>query len=123
MARFPLIFYTPIYLGNIYERTTPLSATLSTGAAHDAETARLVTRALFYSALVSLFFNILLPPFIAPPPPRPNQTRTAQDSVRAHMRVPASLTLPSLWAAGHLSLAGCMLATLYVPAPLTPTHD
>lgn len=79
MAWFPLLFYTTIYVGDLYKRSTPLSASPpisipSTASpeerlsmllnARNAEATRLGSLALFYSSLLALFMNIVVPMFI-----------------------------------------------------------
>ena len=79
MAWFPLLFYTTVYIGDLYKRSTPLSASPpipqpppssdeyinAINAARDAEATRLGSRALFYSALLALFVNVVMPMFVA----------------------------------------------------------
>ncbi|KAF5384381.1 hypothetical protein D9615_003131 [Tricholomella constricta] len=112
IAWFPLLFYTTIYIGDLYKRATPTSAT-ATPAARDAEATRLGTRALFYSAILALLLNVLLPAFVATPATR-TRTRTRTRARRPWLDVPerAKVNLASLWAASHLVLGLCMLGTL-----------
>ncbi|PFH53502.1 hypothetical protein AMATHDRAFT_54630 [Amanita thiersii Skay4041] len=68
LAWFPVLFYTTIYIGDIHKNAilassvSPLSS--QERAELDAEATRLGSRALFYSALVSLFGNVVLPYFV-----------------------------------------------------------
>ena len=81
IAWFPLLFYTTIYIGDLYKRSTPLSASPTVSIppalspeqklnillnARDAEATRLGSLALFYSSLLALFVNIMVPMFVAP---------------------------------------------------------
>ncbi|KAF8056981.1 major facilitator superfamily domain-containing protein [Lyophyllum atratum] len=122
IAWFPILFYTTIYIGDLYRRSTPLAATPSP-AARDAEATRLGTRALFFSAILSLFLNLVLPAFVATPATRTRRSRVGVGSgareevggVWAWVRVPERMkvNLASLWAVSQLVLAGSMLATLF----------
>jgi solute carrier family 45, member 1/2/4 len=74
MAWYPLMFYTSIYIGDLYKRANPLAhdnldtETLRQNAlARDAEATRLGSRALFYSSVVALILTWLLPGVVAAP--------------------------------------------------------
>ncbi|KAF8062461.1 major facilitator superfamily domain-containing protein [Lyophyllum atratum] len=123
IAWFPILFYTTIYIGDLYRRSTPLASTPSP-AARDAEATRLGTRALFFSAILSLFLNLVLPAFVATPATRTRRrgnSRVGSGALEevsgawAWVRVPEGMkvNLASLWAVSHLVLAGSMLATLF----------
>ncbi|KAG5644844.1 hypothetical protein DXG03_007572 [Asterophora parasitica] len=122
IAWFPILFYTTIYIGDLYRRFTPLSATASP-TERDAEATRLGTRALFFSAILSLFLNVILPAFVATPATRTHTRRRANSravqaepqTAWAWVKVPESLkvNLASLWAVSHLVLGGCMLGTFF----------
>ncbi|KAG6899420.1 hypothetical protein C0993_010428 [Termitomyces sp. T159_Od127] len=66
IAWFPILFYTTIYIGDLYRRSTPLSPSF-TNEDRDAEATLLGTRALFYSSVIALALNIILPGFVATP--------------------------------------------------------
>ncbi|KAH9857374.1 MFS general substrate transporter [Lenzites betulinus] len=114
MGWFPVLFYTSAFVGDLHKRASPLAPENPT---LDAEATRLGTRALFYSALLSLASNILLPFFVA----ESARSRRALGRaigrgggsvwVRAFERV--KVGLPAMWAAGHLVFAGCMFATFF----------
>ncbi|EIW74070.1 MFS general substrate transporter [Coniophora puteana RWD-64-598 SS2] len=108
---FPYMFYTTTYIGELHKQAhpVPLSDEVAV-AALNAEATRLGTRAMFYSALVSLAANAVLPMLIkerktsgryGSPPPR----RSWLDRFKVH--------LASLWAFSHLLFAVCMAATLF----------
>jgi solute carrier family 45, member 1/2/4 len=74
MARYPLLLYTSVYIGDLYKRANPLAygnldiETLHKNAlARDAEATRLGSRALFYSSGIALILIWLLPVFVATP--------------------------------------------------------
>ncbi|KAG6894396.1 hypothetical protein C0992_006288 [Termitomyces sp. T32_za158] len=62
IAWFPILFYTTIYIGDLYRRSTPLSPSF-TREDRDSEATLLGTRALFYSSVIALVLNIILPGF------------------------------------------------------------
>lgn len=94
-------------------------------AALDAESTRLGSRALFYSSILSLAVNLILPFFVAETSKRRTQNGldTYEPSPTPFKNTPSSswtpqipamlqIHLSSLWAMSHAVLAGCMLATL-----------
>ncbi|KAI0628935.1 MFS general substrate transporter [Trametes polyzona] len=111
---FPLLFYTTAFIGDLHKRGSPLPPD---DPALAAEATRLGTRALFYSALLSLAANVLLP-FVVAESARSRrllERRLAQAHksawVRAYERI--KVGLPTMWAAGHLLFAVCMFATFF----------
>ncbi|KAG6849814.1 hypothetical protein H0H93_004763 [Arthromyces matolae] len=124
IAWFPILFYTTIYIGDLYRRSTPLSPDISE-AERDNEATRLGTRALFYSSVLALFLNIVLPAFVATPVTRQRQradSRASPGSPKsegewAWLRIPERMkvNLGTLWAMSQLVLAGCMLGTFPNP--------
>lgn len=106
---FPVLFYTTVYIGDLHKQSSPIPENEDAAIALDAESTRLGSRAMFYSALVSLAANIIMPSFVhaghASRPLQPKQ-KTWLERVRMH--------LASLWALSHLIFATCMAATLYV---------
>ncbi|KAJ7216334.1 hypothetical protein GGX14DRAFT_604390 [Mycena pura] len=117
---FPILFYTTMYISDIYARSPSTSGTAEEIA---AEGTRLGARALFFSAILALATNVLLPLF----------TRSTAAKTRGHVRidssdvpghatvplgfdVPAALKFPlsTLWAWSHLLFGACMLGTFYV---------
>ena len=124
IAWFPVLFYSTIYIGDLYKRSTPAAgSTPDAQAALDAEAIRLGSRALFYSSLLSLLANFALPPFVAEARKcitSPTGREAEEGWWERMCRVPRSLQvhLASLWAVSHLVFAGCMLGTLYVYSSL-----
>ena len=99
MAWFPLMFYTSVYIGDLYKRANPLvysnldMETLRQNVlARDAEATRISSRALFYSSVITLVLTWLLPGFVATPASershsssrdyRPVSTSATDESVR-----------------------------------------
>jgi solute carrier family 45 protein 1/2/4 len=116
IAWFPLLFYSTIYIGDLYKRTAPTATTDAERTSLDAEATRLGSRALFYSSLLSLLVNVALPAFVpeAAGSERPGSPKYAQSWWERICRVPRILQihLATLWAVSHLVFAGCMFATL-----------
>lgn len=112
---FPVLFYSTVYIGDLHKISSPIPQTKDAAIALDVEATRLGTRAMFYSALVSLAANIIMPSFVAPQhtrhasSPLEPKRKTWSERVRMH--------LASLWALSHFIFATCMAATLYVHHP------
>ena len=92
----------------------PAATTEEQQALIDTEATRLGTRALFYSAILSLTVNFILPAFVAEAAGRPPQKHDLSWWKRVY-RIPRGmqLHLVTIWAVSHLVFAGCMFATLY----------
>lgn len=123
LAWFPLLFYTTMYIGDLHKRAfyanlgpnspKPSEADLAT---LNAEATRLGSRALFYSSIVTLAGNLLLPFFISKrlaSEPFDN-LRPTRPSTPAAWHIPnfLRLSLASLWAVGQAVYTACMLGTL-----------
>ena len=119
IAWFPVLFYSTLYVGDLYKRSKPPAATDADQTLIDDEATRLGSRALFYSALLSLFFSVVLPAFVAEAAGHPPQNPSPSWWQRI-CRVPKGMQvhLVTMWAASHLVFAGCMFATLCVTSSL-----
>lgn len=76
---------------------------------------RLGSRAMFYSAILSLIANVLLPFFVAESGSRKRMQQSlaaAPSSIWVRWFNKLKVHLTSLWAASHLIFAVCMVATL-----------
>ena len=110
---FPVLFYTTVYVGDIYKSGLPDSVDPES-AEVDAEATRLGTRALFWSACISLVCNLALPLLVSPTA----KPRTIGDLFRedggAFKRIARKfqISLPMLWALSHALFALCMFSTL-----------
>ncbi|KAJ2914560.1 hypothetical protein MD484_g5815, partial [Candolleomyces efflorescens] len=115
IAWFPVLFYSTLYVGDLHKRVSLLPSTDEERASLDAEATRLGSRALFYSSLLALLANFLLPFFVT-------EAKSAKEDESTSgfwkqiCNVPAVLQvhLATLWAASHLIFAGCMFATFFV---------
>ena len=108
-----MLFYTTVYVGDIYKSGLPDSVD-PTSEEVDAEATRLGTRALFWSACISLFSNFTLPFLV----PRTVKRRTIGDLYQEEggglKRIARKfqISLPMLWALSHALFTLCMFSTL-----------
>ncbi|KAJ6617111.1 major facilitator superfamily domain-containing protein [Mycena sp. CBHHK59/15] len=124
---FPVLFYTTMYISDLYARSVHM-ATAGTPGEIAAEGTRLGARALFFSAILALLTNLILPLFIserarpvsAGRTPTGRHTRTASaDSlsrqIGKHFIVPESfkVSLSTVWGWSHLLFVACMLGTFF----------
>ena len=111
---FPVLFYSSVYVGELHKRASPLGPDADPAAiqALQAEANRLGSRALFYSAVLSLAMNILLPFFVS-------ETSTTGERSRPTCADRMHFNLGNLWTLSHAVFAGCMMATLYVSSSLS----
>ena len=110
---FPVLFYTTVYVGDIYKSGLPDSVDPGSDEV-DAEATRLGTRALFWSACISLFCNFTLP-FLVSQTVKPRTIRDLfQEESGTLKRVARKfqISLPILWALSHALFALCMFSTL-----------
>lgn len=116
IAWFPVLFYSTLYVGDLHKQSSPIPTTDAARELLDAEATRLGSRALFFSSLLALLANVVLPAFIpeANPPQSPRRGNTLP-FWRRLTQVPAVLHvhLATLWALSHLIFAGCMFATFF----------
>ncbi|KAJ7840426.1 major facilitator superfamily domain-containing protein [Mycena leptocephala] len=98
---FPILFYTTMYISDLYVRSAPVA---SGHEVLDSEGTRLGARALFFSAVLALLTNLVLPAFASTSSSKSNNIKTS---------VP-QIPLATLWAGSHLLFGACMLATFAV---------
>jgi len=108
-----VLFYTTVYVGDIYKYGLADSVDLESEEV-DAEATRLGTRALFWSACISLFSNFTLPFLVS----QNVRSRTIRDLFQeeggALKRIARKfqISLPMLWALSHALFSLCMFSTL-----------
>ncbi|PPR06325.1 hypothetical protein CVT24_001015 [Panaeolus cyanescens] len=114
IAWFPILFYSTIYVGDFHKRKSPPATNPHDQALLDTEATRLGSRALFYSAAISLFLNLVLPAFV--PDSAARAGPRSSPPAKWGLVIPPSLHvhLSTLWAVGNLVLAACMFATFFV---------
>ncbi|KAJ3711362.1 hypothetical protein C8R42DRAFT_596009 [Lentinula raphanica] len=139
---FPIMFYSTLYIGDLYKRSFFASAILvpppeiseDSLIALDTEATRIGSRALFYSSLLALFMNVVLPFFTTEASSSSRRRKQERQQHSAGFGGPASarlgwdegpwwwrLAIPefvkvrlvSLWAISQGVLACCMLATFF----------
>lgn len=108
-----MLFYTTLYVGDIYKSGLPDSVDPGSEEV-DVEATRLGTRALFWSACISLFSNFTLPFLISQTVKRRTIGGLFQEEDGAIRRVARKfqIGLPMLWALSHALFALCMFSTL-----------
>ncbi|KAF9036322.1 major facilitator superfamily domain-containing protein [Panaeolus papilionaceus] len=113
IAWFPILFYSTIYVGDFHKRNSPLPDSPQEQDILDTEATRLGSRALFYSALISLFLNLVLPAFVTE---TAGKASPRASSPQWGLVIPPRLKvhLSTMWAIGHLILSACMFATFFV---------
>ncbi|KAI0037009.1 hypothetical protein K488DRAFT_75578 [Vararia minispora EC-137] len=103
---FPVLFYTSLYVGDLYRRSVPVDTALS-DTYIDAEANRLGSRAMLYSALLTLATNFLAPILVS-------EKRSERGSSEGRSRKPwfrRRMHLATLWAISHAVFAACMFGT------------
>ncbi|KAJ3906400.1 hypothetical protein F5879DRAFT_650720 [Lentinula edodes] len=145
---FPVMFYSTLYIGDLYKRAFFATAILvpppeiseDSLAALDTEATRIGSRALFYSSLLALFMNVVLPFFTTEASSssrrrKEERLNSAGFSSAGDVRSPITsarhnnmdrswwnnLAIPevlkvhlvSLWAVSLGVLASCMIATFF----------
>ncbi|KAJ8595741.1 MFS general substrate transporter [Rhizopogon salebrosus TDB-379] len=118
LAWFPVLFYTTVYIGELHKQVSPPARDDSSAAALEEEATRLGARALFYSALVSLTANIVMPLFIV----QANEIATLSSLQPKNMWLErVRVHLATLWAFSHLIFALCMAGTFVVSSVRSAT--
>ena len=110
---FPVLFYTTVYIGDIYKSGLPDSVDPDSQEVDD-EATRLGTRALFLSACVSLFCNSALPFFVSQNAKRRTIRDLFEEEGGTLKRITRKfqISLPMLWALSHALFTICMFSTL-----------
>lgn len=115
IAWFPLLFYSTVYVGELHKRASPLPPDANSSAvdALEAEANRLGSRALFYSSLISLLANIVLPFFVREAMSGSNKAVLSPALLRRRSCLERmQLSMVTIWALSLVVFSGCMLATL-----------
>ncbi|KAF5324984.1 hypothetical protein D9619_009553 [Psilocybe cf. subviscida] len=116
---FPVLFYSTLYVGDLHKRASPSPTDDEARAALDAQATRLGSRALFFSALLSLFVNLALPMFVTEaasagtPLTRLGKQQKSWWARITHVPRGMQLHLSTLWAVSHLVFSMCMMATFF----------
>ncbi|KAF8465846.1 MFS general substrate transporter [Russula ochroleuca] len=107
LAWFPILFYTTLYISDLYKRSLPPSAFEGNIEDIDAEGTRLGSRAQLLLSLLALATNFLAPLIVR---------NGASSSSPVHLGPPKpwwqrKVHLATLWAMSHLVFASCMFGT------------
>ncbi|KAJ7718374.1 MFS general substrate transporter [Mycena maculata] len=107
LAWFPVLFYTTLYVADVFVQGPATRQDPATAAADADAATRLGARAQLLSALLALATNVLLPASATRASPRrflPPGTGLASDW---------AVPLPTIWAASHALFAACMFGTFF----------
>lgn len=118
LAWYPVLFYTSLYIGELYKRSLPNNVADNVDV--DAEATRLGSRALFYSALVALLANLIAPSFVIQDEPAVETNVAHASGWRWWVKLPR-IRLSTLWASSHAVFAGCMWATYFTTSVSSAT--
>ncbi|KAL5520645.1 hypothetical protein ACEPAF_2646 [Sanghuangporus sanghuang] len=111
-AWFPVLFYTSVYVGDIYKKGLPEAASAAESALQEKHANIIGSRALFHHGLVALAANFFLPLFVKPEgDSRGSESATGKPSLLDRIKI---VRLSELWAFSHLLFALCMWATFFV---------
>lgn len=105
---FPILFYTTLYISDLYKRSLPPSAFEGNIEDIEAEGTRLGSRAQLLSALLALTTNFLAPLIVRNAAPSSSPIHIAPPKPWWQRKV----QLATLWAVSHLVFAFCMFCTL-----------
>ncbi|KAJ7179784.1 major facilitator superfamily domain-containing protein [Mycena filopes] len=99
---FPVLLYSTTYISDLYARSVQPASMPDTPTEVADEGTRLGSRALFFSAVLALLTNLVLPAF------------TSSTSLTTVKTFVPKVPLPTIWAFSHLLFGTCMLATFAV---------
>lgn len=118
---FPILFYTSLYIGEVYTAHLPSSDQISNSttvlrAESDSnveEGTRLGAQALFWSAVLALSANLLLPLCVRPPNVSASPTLPYSGARGWKVWLQGRrLHLSDMWTISHVINAICMMGTL-----------
>lgn len=106
------MFYTTLYVGDLYKASNPIPTDDEAAAALEQHATILGSRAFFHYSLVALSANFLLPLFVRGE--GDNSTPPLAGKGRGILERLKIVHLCDLWTASHFLFAVCMGATLWV---------
>lgn len=110
LAWFPVLFYTSVYIGDLYKSELPLALDHAEAESQEDQAGIIGSRALFHFGVVALIANFVLPIFVkAEGDVRSSSTTDGKASLLDKLKI---VHLSELWAFSHLLFAACMGATL-----------
>lgn len=111
LAWFPVLFYTTVYIGDLYKAGLPIPENEEEATIQDDQATITGSRAFFHFALIALAANWILP-FLVKKEEGAKETQEPRPfSLRDKLRV---IHLCDLWAGSHLLFAICMFMTFFV---------
>ncbi|KAH8112394.1 MFS general substrate transporter [Phellopilus nigrolimitatus] len=112
LAWFPVLFYTTVYIGDLYKSALPVPADDAAATVQDDQATIVGARAFFFFGLMALTANFVLPLFVK----GEDDARVASPTFKkvSFMNRLKVVHLCELWAASHLLFALCMGATFFV---------
>jgi solute carrier family 45, member 1/2/4 len=102
-----VLFYTSLYIGDLYRRSIPASSELSVEAI-EAEANRLGSRALLYQAILTLVTSFAAPIIVS----GKRAEHGSSDGMDRKPWYKRKMHLATLWAVSHAVFAACMFGTL-----------
>ena len=108
LAWFPILFFTTLYVSDLYKRSLPPSAFEGNIEDIEAEGTRLGSRAQLLLSLLALATNFLAPFIVQNGDSSPSPIRIGPPKRWWQRKV----HLATLWAISHLVFATCMFGTL-----------
>ncbi|KAL5514844.1 hypothetical protein ACEPAG_2160 [Sanghuangporus baumii] len=109
-AWFPVLFYTSVYVGDIYKKGLPEATSAAESALQEKHADIIGSRALFHHGLVALAANFFLPLFVKPE----GNSRGSESATGKLLDRIKIVHLSELWAFSHILFAFCMWATFFV---------
>ncbi|KIJ37094.1 hypothetical protein M422DRAFT_69504 [Sphaerobolus stellatus SS14] len=125
---FPVLFWTTLYVGGIYERNSPIPETDEDAMAMEAEATRLGSRALLCNALASLIISVIGPFFVtgtrsgaAYEEGFQSEKGTLKRKLYRLWKGRPTIDLAMLWAISHGLFSVCMLSTFFIDSVIGAT--
>ncbi|PAV17928.1 MFS general substrate transporter [Pyrrhoderma noxium] len=112
LAWFPVLFYTTVYIGDLYKSGLPIPANEEEATIQDDQATITGSRAFFHFALIALTANWFLPFLVK----KEGGTGEASQLRRSSSLIDKLrvIHLCDLWAMSHLLFAICMFMTFFV---------
>lgn len=111
-AWFPFLFYSTIYIGDLYKLSVSFPESGLAADELDKEAQIIGTRASFYFSIVALTANFVMPLFTKEEKGRAEETRNSPPGRFPFFEKLRLFHICEVWAFGHLVFASCMTATL-----------
>ncbi|KLO12527.1 MFS general substrate transporter [Schizopora paradoxa] len=113
-AWFPFLFYSTVYIGDLYKLSVLVPANGPAEYELDKEATIIGTRASFYFSIVALTANFVAPLFTKKEKGSAQEAGSGSSARFPFLEKLRLFHICELWAFGHLIFASCMTATLFV---------